>query len=481
MSEPTTRADSEASIQARLEDRLALLRSASRDRGTPSYDDRMDALQTLLEGVLARQEDFAQAISADFGGRPREETRLLEIFPLVTEIRHARDHLDEWMADRSVSTSWQFRPAKSKIVYQPLGVVGILSAWNYPLYLSLSPMVGALAAGNRVLLKPSEYGPRSAELLQDMISDLFSADHVQVVTGDADTAKAFSSLPFDHLLFTGSTRVGKLVMQAASENLTPVTLELGGKSPTIVHEDYPIEKAARRIWTGKLYNAGQTCLAPDYLLLPPDRVADFVRASRKIVPKMYKKLVDNRKYTRMIHADHWRHIDGLVEDARTKGAEVVQLNPRDESFDDENQVFPPTLVLDPDDSMTVLQEEIFGPVLPIVTYGSLDEAIRYVQDRPRPLALYYFDRDGDRIDRIVRETLSGGVTVNDVIYHIAQPDLPFGGVGHSGMGHYHGRDGFETFSHKRSILRQRRFAPTSLVRPPFGRIARGLIRFLIGK
>lgn len=464
----------------KLDERLAVLRRACRERGAPSYEERLATLDALLRMVLARQEDFARAVAEDFGGRSREETRLLEIFPVASEIRHVKDHLDEWMAEQPVSPSWQFRPASARIVHQPLGVVGILAAWNYPVYLSLSPLVSALSAGNRVLIKPSEVAPATAELLRHAVAESFPPDQVAVVTGDAEMAAAFSALPFDHLLFTGSTRVGKLVMKAAAENLTPVTLELGGKSPTIVHPSYPVAKAAQRVWIGKLYNAGQTCLAPDYLMLAPERVEPFVAASKKVVPKMYPKLVDNPDYTRMIHERQWRHVDELVQDAREKGARVIPLTGEGEEHTAENHVYAPTLLLEVDDSMAVMQEEIFGPVLPVVTYTELGQAIDYVNDRPRPLALYYFDRDGERVDRVIRDTVSGGVTVNDVIYHIGQHDLPFGGVGASGMGHYHGRHGFETFSHEKSVFEQSRFSPTALIKPPYGKVARKLIDFLVG-
>jgi coniferyl-aldehyde dehydrogenase len=464
-----------------LRDRLTRMRRSAREHGAPSYDERLEALDKLLEGVLARQEDFVEAISADFGGRPREETRLLEIFPLVSELRHAKSNLDDWMAEKKVSPSWQFRPASGKIVYQPLGVVGIVAAWNYQLYLSLSPLVCALAAGNRVMIKPSELAPRSAELIRDFLTDLFPPDMVTVVLGGSEVAQEFTALPFDHLLFTGSTRVGKLVMKAAAENLTPVTLELGGKSPTIVHESYNLDRAARRIWTGKLYNAGQTCLAPDYLLLPAAKESEFVDTSRKLIPKMYPSLVDNRQYTRLVNERQWNHVRDLVEDARAKGAEVIELNKREEDWNADNRVYPPTLVLHVDDSMDIAHEEIFGPVLPVVTYEKLDDAIAYVNDRPRPLALYYFDDKESRVEQVIAETTSGGVTINDVIYHIAQHELPFGGVGASGMGHYHGFHGFETFSKKKPVFLQAKLSPTAMVRPPYGGAARALIQFLIGK
>ena len=466
-----------ASLRARLDHQRAAL---GRD-GAPDYRRRMEALGALLHGVLARKDDFVRAASEDFGGRAPEETLALELLPLVDQIRHARRHLRSWIEPRRVRTGWQFWPARSLVVVQPLGVVGIIAAWNYPIYLSLAPLADALAAGNHALVKPSELAPRTAELLREMIAAVLPEDYVSVVNGGPEVSAAFASLPFDHLLFTGSTRVGRLVMRAASENLTPVTLELGGKSPAIVHREYPLKRAAERILTGKLYNAGQTCIAPDYLLLPTEHRDAFLRLANQIVPQLYPRLVENPDYTRIINRHHYERLAGLVEDARRRGANVVEINPAGETCNAENRVFPPTLVTDPAPGMTVMQEEIFGPILPVVTYRTLDEAIAYINGRPRPLSLYYFDEDSARVNDMLSRTISGGVTVNDVIFHIAQHNLPFGGVGPSGMGHYHGFDGFETFSKKKGVFLQSRFTGLSWLRPPYGPRARRLIRFLLSR
>jgi coniferyl-aldehyde dehydrogenase len=359
-------------------------------------------------------------------------------------------------------------------------VVGIISPWNYPVFLSFGPLVGALAAGNHVMLKPSEWAPATSQLTQSIIGELFSADYVRVEVGEADTAAEFAGLPFDHLLFTGSTRVGKLVMKAAAENLTPVTLELGGKSPAVLHSSYSIGRAAARIAMGKLYNAGQTCVAPDYLLLPRERLDQFVSAFRRQVERLYPRLVASRDYTRIVDARHYERILGLVEDARQRGAESLQVNPAKEECNSSNRVFPPTLLWKVADTMPVMQEEIFGPVLPIVTYGEIEEALEYINARPHPLALYYFDDSGSRVRKILRETVAGGVTVNDCIFHVGQSNLPFGGIGPSGMGRYHGVHGFETFSHHQGVFVQGAWSPLSLLRPPYGRQARWILRFLVG-
>jgi coniferyl-aldehyde dehydrogenase len=438
-------------------------------RGAPGYAQRMRALGALRRAVRARQEDLARAVSADFGGRAHEETLLLELFPFYDQIRHARRHLKRWMRRRRVPSSWFLRPSRAFYQYQPLGVVGVIGAWNYQLLLTLGPVVDALAAGNHVMLKPSEITPRSAEMIASIISETFPPEYVACVTGGPEIAGAFSALPFDHLFFTGSTRVGQLVMKAAAENLTPVTLELGGKSPAIVHESYPLRRAVPRIMAGKMFNAGQTCVAPDYVLLPAGREGEFEADARRAVAAMYPRFAGNPEYTRIVNQRHHARLVSAAEDARAKGARLVTLAPAGGEGTAGDRMLPPTLVFDPDDTMTVMQEEIFGPVLPVVSYRALDDAIAYVNARPRPLALYYFDEDEKRIDELLRRTMSGGVTVNDCVFHLGQHNLPFGGVGPSGMGQYHGFDGFVTFSKKRAVMVQRRWTGASLFRPPYRR------------
>jgi coniferyl-aldehyde dehydrogenase len=363
---------------------------------------------------------------------------------------------------------------------QPKGVVGILGAWNYPLFLTIGPAVGAIAAGNHVMIKPSELAPRSGALLEEIIAKTFPPDYVTVVNGGSEIAQEFSSLPFDHLLFTGSARIGKLVMKAAAENLTPVTLELGGKSPALVHPDYPLETAAERILTGKLYNAGQTCVAPDYVLLPTDRLEKFAVTAGESVIRMYPRLVANPDYTRIIDAAHYRTLAALVADAVQKGAQAISINTANEACNEENRVFPPTLLLGVTDDMTVMQQEIFGPILPVVPYDTLDGAIDYINARPHPLALYYFDLRASRVKDVLARTSAGGVTVNDCVFHVGQCGLPFGGIGPSGMGHYHGVHGFETFSKQKGIFLESRWTPLSLLRPPYSNLARRILGFLMG-
>jgi len=453
-------------------------RSAFRANGL-TYGDRMAALRALEQALLRYKNDIVRAISEDFGGRAAEETLALELVPVLGEIREARNHLKRWMEPRAVPVGWQFQPARARIEMHPKGVVGILGAWNYPVFLTIGPAVGAIAAGNRVLIKPSERAPRIAALIQEIVEKTFPADYVAVINGGADVAEEFSRLPFDHLIYTGSARVGKLVMKAAAENLTPVTLELGGKSPALVHPDYPFERAVERIFTGKLYNAGQTCVAPDYLLIEKTRVDEFLVMAPRIVEKMYPRLAANADYTRIIDGGHYRTLAQMVDDARQKGAKAVPINPANETCNEQNQVFPPTLLVDVHDDMAVMKEEIFGPLLPVVGYETLDAAIAYINARPHPLALYYFDSNNGRVKDVLRRTTAGGVTVNDCIFHVGQTGLPFGGIGASGMGHYHGYHGFETFSKMTGVFVEGRWTPLSLLRPPYSAVARRILRFLM--
>jgi coniferyl-aldehyde dehydrogenase len=463
---------------------LARLRDAARRHGAPTHHARIQDLDKLEKAILARKTAIADAIGRDFGTRSKYETLFGEIYGVLSLIQYSKEHLRDWMDPEDRETSWNFLPSTSQVVVQPLGVVGIIAPWNYPVRLLLAPLVAALSAGNRVMLKPSELVPETAALLHDLIAETFPADQVTVVTGGADVGEAFGRLPFDHLFFTGSTRVGKIVMRAASENLVPVTLELGGKSPAIVGPDFDPHAAAARIMAGKTYNAGQTCIAPDYVLVPAKARAAFVAGCKAAVAKMYPTLLKNPDYTSIVDDRHYARLRGYVDDATAAGAEVVEMNPAGETFGGDGgggRKIAPTLVLGATDEMQCMQDEIFGPVLPILTYTALDEAIAYVNDHPRPLALYYFSHDRGSVDRVLAETTSGGVTVNETMLHIAQDDLPFGGVGPSGMGGYHARQGFDAFSQRKSVFRQSRINTTGLLRPPYGKMADRVIALLLGR
>jgi coniferyl-aldehyde dehydrogenase len=445
----------------------------------PDRNRRRHALATLRDTLVAAEDRLVDAVSADFGGRSRDETRLLELLPILDAIAHARSSLRRWMKPRHVGATWFLMPSRAYTICQPLGVVGVMGAWNYPLLLTFGPMISAIAAGNHVILKPSERAPRTATLIAELIAVAFDREYVTVVNGGVELSKTFASLRFDHIVFTGSGPIGAQVMRAASANLTPVTLELGGKSPAIVHDSYPLAKALRRILTGKLYNAGQTCIAPDYIVVSERHSAAVEHSAREIVAALYPRLVGNPDYSRMLDANRYAQLAAALDDARSRGAHVVQVNPAGEVCSPENGVFPPTLVFNAPEDAWIMREEIFGPVLPVVTCGTLEKAISYVNARPRPLALYYFDDDRSRIDHVVRSTMSGGVTINDVLLHIGQHNLPFGGVGPSGMGHYHGYDGFQQLSKKKGVMVQGRFPFTTALSPPFTNAKRRLIRVLI--
>ena len=439
---------------------------------------RLERLQRLKRLVQDNEDALADAISADFGNRSRHETVVAEVFFVLAAIAHARSHLRRWMKKRRVATSFHSLPGSSWILPQPLGVVGIVSPWNYPLQLALAPAVAALAAGNRVMIKPSETTPRFSDLLARLIGERFGAEECAVVTGDAETGRDFVRLPFNHLFFTGSTEVGRKVALAAAANLTPVTLELGGKSPAIVDASSDLADSARKIAAGKLFNAGQTCIAPDYVLVPAAQQQAFAQAFAQAVTQMYPTLENNPDYTSIVDERHYARLQGLAQDAVLAGARVVPVNPGGRAEEPATRKMRPTLLLDVTSGMRVMQEEIFGPLLPVIGYDTLDQAIAFINARPRPLALYWFGRDRARQDQVLHQTISGGVTVNDVLLHIAQENLPFGGVGDSGIGAYHGEHGFRLFSKEKPVFEQSRLSGTWLLRPPYGKLAAAVVRHL---
>ncbi|MDR3423361.1 MAG: coniferyl aldehyde dehydrogenase [Xanthobacteraceae bacterium] len=453
--------------------RAAFLRA-----GAPSLQERRTDLTKLGEAIKQSAGRLAEAISADFGNRSRHETALGEIMPVQSAIRHTLRHLPGWMRPKRVSVGLELMPAGARILYQPVGVVGIISPWNYPLNLSIVPLIAALAAGNRVMLKPSELTPRTSDFLAELLGGLFPSDKVATVVGGPDTGQAFARLPFDHLLYTGSTAVGRLVMQAAAENLTPVTLELGGKSPCILGEDASLPGAVESIVYGKLVNAGQTCIAPDYVLLPEPRLDEFITLTVDTVEKFYPTLAGNPDYTSMVNDRHYRRVAQYIAEAKANGARVIEINPKRETLPAEGRKLAPTLVIEPGDNLSIMRDEIFGPVLPVKNYRSLDQAIDYVNAHPRPLALYYFGTDQAKRDKVLRKTVSGGASVNTTLFHFAAENLPFGGIGPSGIGAYHGEFGFQTFSHRKGVFLQSRFNAARFLYPPFGRITDLMLKFL---
>lgn len=451
------------------------LRQASRHDLVPDAEWRRSRLLRLGNAIREHEETLVAAVSRDFGHRSAHETRLLELFPCLEAARHARRHLRRWMRPQRRPVSPWLWPARARLVCQPLGVVGIVVPWNYPVYLALAPLVGALAAGNRAMLKLSEYTPATAEALIRLLADAFNSDEVVAVGGDVSVARAFSTLPWDHLLFTGSTSVGREVMRAAAANLTPVTLELGGKSPAIFAPDARWEAAVERCLMGKLFNAGQTCVAPDYVLLPAGYEARFIEIARQVVARRYPQMPAGADYSSIINDAQFQRLQALLAEAREQGARLSMFG----AVDSGARRLPLTLVQGLPEDCALLREEIFGPVLPLITYTSLDQAIDYVNARPRPLALYYFGEARTGARRVIRETVSGGVAVNDALLQVAVEDLPFGGVGPSGMGEYHGRDGFETFSKQKSVLYQSRFSVSRWLYPPYGWWADRLLTLML--
>lgn len=454
----------------RLQSLLEQQRRAFQADPYPSAADRVQWLDALHRLLASNQQAIIEAISADFGNRSADETRLAEIMPSLHGIDFARRRLRRWMKPSRRSVGLAFQPASTKVVYQPLGVIGIIVPWNYPLYLAIGPLIGALAAGNRVMLKMSESTSATGLLLKDLLAQVFPEDQVAVVLGEADVGIAFSRLPFDHLLFTGSTSIGRQVMRAAAENLTPVTLELGGKSPAIVSANVPLADAAERIAFGKTLNAGQTCVAPDYVLVPRARIEGFIEAYRQVIRRFYPQLSDNPDYTSIINPRQQARLQDYLDDAQARGARLLPLFEQSQ-----DRRMPHHLLLDVTDEMRVMQDEIFGPLLPIVPYDDLEQALAYVNARPRPLALYYFGYDKAEQQTVLERTHSGGVCLNDTLLHVAQDDLPFGGVGPSGMGHYHGHEGFLTFSKAKGVFIKQRFNASRLIYPPYGKALQKLV------
>ena len=418
---------------------------------------RRDRIDRAIALLLDNAEGFAKAVSADFGHRSREQTLMTDIMPSVSAMKHAKKHFESWAKGEKRKPTFPLGllGAKAEVVYQPKGVVGVVAPWNFPVGMVMVPMAGILAAGNRAMVKPSEFTEEVSALFAEVIPKYFAEEEMAVFTGGPEIGMAFSKLAFDHMIFTGATSVGRHIMRAAADNLVPVTLELGGKSPTIIGRSANIKKAGDRIALGKMMNAGQICLAPDYLLVAKDQEADMIEAIKAGVQSQYPKLLANDDYTSVVNGRNYERLQSYLTDAREKGAELIEVNPAGEDFESSNgNKMPLTIVRNVNDDMKVMQEEIFGPILPVMTYASMDEAIDYVNAHDRPLGLYYFGSDKTEESRVLSRTISGGVTINDVVFHNAMEDLPFGGTGPSGMGNYHGVDGFKTFSHMRAIYRQ---------------------------
>ena len=435
---------------------------------------RKDRLTRAAAMIADNADAFCDALSEDFGHRSREQSMLTDIASSVAPIRHALKSVEGWMRrdKRAVQFPLGLLGARAWVEYQPKGVVGVIAPWNFPVNLVMGPVAGAFAAGNRVMVKTSEFTPRTAALFETVCPKYFAPDELAFFSGAAEVGKAFSELPFDHLIFTGATGIGRYILHAAADNLTPVTLELGGKSPVIVGKDADIAKTTERVAIGKMLNAGQICLAPDYMLVPEAQEQAVVDGLKAAVSAMYPTLLANPDYTAIINDRHHQRLEEWVADARAKGATVETVNPAGEDFAGSNsRKMPLHIVRNATDDMIVMQEEIFGPILPVRRYSGIDAAIGEVNRRDRPLGLYYFGPDADERRRVLDRTISGGVTLDDVVFHVSMEELPFGGIGPSGMGSYHGTDGFKTFSHAKAVFKQAKLDVAKLagLKPPYGK------------
>ncbi|UVE18718.1 coniferyl aldehyde dehydrogenase [Pseudomonas sp. LS44] len=437
-------------------------------------EQRIELIDRAIGLLVDHADEIVEAVSADFGHRSKDFTRVSEVLSPLMTLKQTKAQLAEWMKPEQRHSE----RGEAWLQYQPLGVIGILSPWNFPVNLAFGGLAGALAAGNRVMLKPSEFTPRTSELMARMIRSVFSEEEVAVITGGPEVGQAFCAQPFDHLLFTGATSIGKHVMRAAAENLVPVTLELGGKSPTIISRSADFKTAVTKIITGKMHNAGQICVAPDYVFVPEEKVEEFIATAKAVLGGYFPSLKDNPDFTSVINARHFERLQGYLSEAREAGVELIELNPAGEDFSNqEHHKIAPTLLRNPGDELKVMQDEIFGPLLPIKPYKDLTEVVAYINARPRPLALYYFGSDAAEEAFVLNRTLSGGVTLNDVIKHVGVESLPFGGVGPSGMGSYHGKDGFRTFSHAKAVFRPA--DGPDLMRPPYVEPVRQIVGSLI--
>lgn len=455
-------------------DLLALLQKQQQAHLNAPYPDssiRKDRLDRLADMVIKNQQKICDAVMSDFGCRSAINTKASDIFPVVEASKHAKKKIVRWMRPQRRKSKFglNWLGAKSFVYYQPLGVVGNISAWNFPIQLSLAPLADIFAAGNRAMLKPSELSEQTSQLLAEIVKKSFDEDELAIVLGKADVAAQFSSLPFDHLLFTGSTHVGKLVAQAAAANLVPVTLELGGKNPVIVSNSADITQAAQKVMWAKTLNGGQICLSPDTVIVHAEKVQDFISACQQSVANMYPNIETDEDYTHVISEQHAQRLTKMVDEAASQGAKITSLGATT------SRCVPPSLILEPELNSNLMTEEVFGGPLPIIPYVDIEQAITFINARPKPLALYYFGTDESEINAVTNRTSSGGLVINDCMSHHLEEDLPFGGVGNSGMGAYHGFDGFKNFSHARAVHRQSKFDPLRIIRPPYSKLLRRYI------
>ena len=471
--------EAEAKQIERMKALLEAQKAAFRAERHRPLDKRKADLDRIASLCRDHADAIAEAISRDFGNRAREESVIAEIAFVIQDVAHTKKHLAGWMKTRRVGVPLTLMPGKAEIRREPKGVVGIVAPWNYPFQLAIAPLVAALGAGCRAIIKPSEYTPATAELMKRLLADAFEEDHVCVITGGPAVGEAFTQLKFDHLFYTGSTQVGRLVAKAAAENLVPVTLELGGKSPAIITPGYPVEHAAKSIAWGKFFNAGQTCVAPDYVMTPKGTERSIGAAIIDAAGKQFADASTDDAYTAIVSDRHYERLTGMIEEARSGGAEILQPE-HDAQAAQAGRKIPPTVVLNPPRDAKIMTEEIFGPLLPVIGYSELDAAVDYVADRDHPLALYVYSTDKVQARRVLDETQSGGAGVNINILHLSVPDLPFGGVGASGQGAYHGKAGFDTFTHDRSVFSTGKWHPSRLLAPPYGTLFERIAKRQLG-
>jgi coniferyl-aldehyde dehydrogenase len=474
-------------IETQMNTVLETQRADYLKEGVVSAETRIDRLERGIDVLIKYHDKVVEAVNADFTCRPREVSLLTDVGASITAMKHSKKHVRKWMKAEKRPTMFPLNlfGGRSRIEYQPLGVVGIIAPWNFPISMVFSPLAGVLAAGNRTMIKPSEFTPATSALMAEMIAEAYDPKEVAIFDGGPEVGQAFSSLAFDHMIFTGATSIARHIMAAASRNLVPLTLELGGKSPVVISRTADIEKSLGRIMLGKTLNAGQICLAPDYLLVPEEKLHEVIAAAQKAVTQMYPKLLDNEQYTSVINERHYQRLNGYLAEAEERGQKVIPINPAGEDFSQQQGTLkiPPTLIPEPADDLKMMEEELFGPLLPIRTYREFEETIDYINAKPRPLAAYYFGEDKQEENAFVSRTTSGGVCINDVIMHIMQEELPFGGVGPSGMGAYHGFKGFQTFSHAKSIYRQPKINIAKLggMLPPYGKATESTIKMQLKK
>lgn len=467
----------------KLEEHLKRMKYAHFHDDFPDADLRKSRLKKIINLLVDNKKELSTAINDDFGGRHPSFTQLADIRQSISHCKHTIKNIDKWMKieKRTAEFPLGLFGAKAEVHYQPKGVIGIMSPWNFPISMIFDPLCDALAAGNRVMIKPSEHTPKTSKLIKELINDNFSENEIKVFLGEVAVGEAFSSLDFDHLFFTGATSVGKKIMQAASKNLTPITLELGGKSPTVIDFNYSINKAAERIISGKAINSGQVCLSPDYVYVPESKIEEFILTSREVFNEQFPTIKGNLDYTAIINIHHFDRINNYLDEADQAGVKIIPLSIEEPTR--EERRFPIYLIIDPPDNLSIMQDEIFGPLLVIKSYKDEEECFYDINNRPTPLAFYYFSDDKKKQMQAISKTTSGGVTINDVIMHVGCNDLPFGGAGASGIGYYHGKEGFKTFSNTRSVLIQSKINITKLIGtlPPYGDKIKKILRTQIRK